>query len=144
MLSRKKLGVPLLSLLLSLGLIAAPAQAQTQSGTPVSTPEKQHVVSLGDLSRDAAGPGQIRQGNEAAVRELLRSEAGQKALKSVNIGYEKVDKAVGQLSDEDLARVADRSRQAENDFAAGGIGATLIVAIVLIVVLAVVLSAVFR
>ena len=32
-----------------------------------------------------------------------------------------MDKAVGQLSDEDLARLAERSRQAESDFAAGRI-----------------------
>jgi UPF0716 family protein affecting phage T7 exclusion len=30
-----------------------------------------------------------------------------------------VDKAIGQLSDEDLAKLAERSRQAQADFAAG-------------------------
>jgi len=42
-------------------------------------------------------------------------------LKSVNLDYQKVDKAVGQLSDEDLAKLAARSRQAQSDFAAGRI-----------------------
>jgi len=54
-----------------------------------------------------------------------------------------VDKAIGQLSDEDLAKVAARSRDAQADFAAGGLTSTIIIVIVLIVVLIVVLSVVF-
>src|SRR5712671_4276536 len=94
-----------------LGLAGIPARAQ----------DKQHVVSLSDLNKDAARPAQTRQSNEEAVRTLLSSDPGQKALKSVNLDYQKVDKAVGQLSDEDLAKLAERSRQAQSDFAAGRI-----------------------
>ena len=104
---------------------------------------KQHVVSLDELNSDAARPVQARQANEKAVRDLLSTDAGQEALKSAKVDYQRVDKAIGQLSDEDLAKVADRSRQAESDFAAGGFKSTLIIAIVLIVVLIVVLSLVF-
>jgi hypothetical protein len=75
---------------------------------------------------------------------LLSTDAGQKALHSAKLDYQKVDKAIGQLSDEDLAKVAARSRQAKSDFAAGGLPSTLIVALVLIVVLIVVLSVVFQ
>ncbi|PYT50596.1 MAG: hypothetical protein DMG44_05920 [Acidobacteria bacterium] len=78
---------------------------------PARAQDKQHVVSLSDLNKDAALPAQTRQSNEA----------GQKAFKSVNLDYQKVDKAVGQLSDEDLAKLAERSRQAQSDFAAGRI-----------------------
>jgi CHASE3 domain sensor protein len=120
---------------LGLGLAAAPVRTSGQ--------DKQHVVSLDELNKDAARPAQSRQANEAAVRELLSSDAGQQALKSAKVDYQRVDKAIGQLSDEDLAKVADRSRQAESDFAAGGFKSTLIIAIVLIVVLIVVLSLVF-
>lgn len=135
---------PLLSLFLSLSLVAAttPAQSQTETGT--ATRRSQHVVSLDALNKALAELAQIRQANEAEVRGLVQSEAGQKAMKSLNVGYEKVDKAVAMLSDADLSRIADRSRQAEKDFAAGGLGSTLIIAIVLIIVLAIVLSAVFR
>jgi len=120
---------------LALGLTTAPGRTLGQ--------DKQHVVSLEELNKDAARPAQTRQANEAVVRELLSSEAGQEALKSAKVDYQRVDKAIGQLSDEDLAKVADRSRQAESDFAAGGFKSTLIIAIVLIVVLIVVLSLVF-
>jgi hypothetical protein len=91
------------------------------AGVPARAQDKQHVVSRGDLNKDAARPAQTRQANEEAVRTLLSSEQGQKALKSANLEYQKVDKAIGQLSDEDVARLAERSRQAQADFAAGRI-----------------------
>ncbi len=120
---------------LALGLSAAPGRTLGQ--------DKQHVVSVEELNRDAARPAQTRQANEAVVRELLSSEAGKEALKSAKVDYQRVDKAIGQLSDEDLAKVAERSRQAESDFAAGGLKATLIIVIIMIVVLIVVLTLVF-
>jgi hypothetical protein len=123
------------AVVLALGLVVVPGRTWGQ--------DKPHVVSLDELNRDAARPAQIRQANQAAVRELLSSEAGQEALKSAKVDYQRVDKAIGQLSDEDLAKVAERSRQAESDFAAGGLKATLIIVIILIVVLIVVLSLVF-
>jgi len=88
---------------------------------PARAQDQQHVVSLGELGKDAARPAQTRQANEEAVRTLLSSEQGQKALKSAKLDYLKVDRAVGQLSDEDLAKLAERSRQARADFAAGRI-----------------------
>jgi len=108
---RVKLCVSMLALAALLGLAGIPARAQ----------DRQHVVSLGDLNKDAARPAQKRQANEEAVRTLLSTDAGQKALKSANLDYQKVDKAVSQLSDEDLAKLAERSRQAQRDFAAGRI-----------------------
>jgi hypothetical protein len=92
-------------------LAGMPARAQAQ--------ESQHVVTLNELQRDAARPVDARQANEAAVRDIFSSEAAQKALKTAKIDYQKIDKAVGQLSDEDLARLAERSRQVKQDFAAG-------------------------
>ncbi len=85
----------------------------------VQAHENQHVVSLKELQKDTARPGDTRQANEAAVRDIFSSETAQKALKSAKIDYQRIYKAVGQLSDEDLARLADRSRQAKLDFAAG-------------------------
>ena len=125
----------IVAIALALGLTVAPSRTLGQ--------DKQHVVSLEELNRDAARPAQTRQANEAVVRELLSSEAGQEALKSAKVDYQRVDRAIGQLSDEDLAKVAERSRQAESDFAAGGLKATLIIVIILIVILIVVLSLVF-
>ncbi|HWW17982.1 MAG TPA: hypothetical protein VNY81_05105 [Candidatus Saccharimonadales bacterium] len=103
------------------------------------------MVSVQDLSRDSARPAETRQANEAALRQLFTSEQAQQALKSANIDYSKVDKAVGQLGDEDLAKLAARSRQVQDNFAAGRAGSLsdrdlliiLIIAILLIALIAV-------
>jgi hypothetical protein len=116
------------------GVAVAPAEAQSDK-TP------QHVVTLDELSKQAARPAETRQANEEAIRHLLSSEVGQEALKSAKVDYQRVDKAIGQLSDEEVARLADRSRQAESDFAAGFLSpktiAYIVIAIVIIVVIAV-------
>ena len=114
------------------------------AGVPARAQDKPHVISLGDLSKDAAHPAQTRQANEEAVRTLLSSDQGQKALKSAKIDYQKVDKVIGQLKDEDLARLADRSRQAQADFAAGRISDRDLLWIILIAIAIVVLAVALR
>ena len=111
---------------------------------PIQAQDKQHVVSLSELSKDSSVPAETRQTNEAAVRQLFSSERGQKALKSANIDYAKVDKAVGQLNDEDVAKLAGRSRQVEKDFAAGRLSDRDLLIIVIIAVLLIALIAVLH
>ena len=132
---RGQVGTWTLGIALGLGLAATPSQIAAQ--------DKDHVVSLDELKSDAAKPTQTREANEADVRHLLKTEAGQEALKSAKVDYAKVDKAISQLSDDELATVAEKSRQADHDFAAGGLSQTLIIVIVLIVILIVVLALVF-
>jgi hypothetical protein len=108
---RSKLCVSTLAIAALFGTSALPAKAQ----------QNQHVVSLSDLTKNAARTAQARQADEDAVRTLLSSDSGQKELKSVNLDYRQVDKAVGQLSDEDLSKLAERARRAQSDFAAGRI-----------------------
>ncbi len=123
-----------------LAIAALPSLA----GIPARVQDKQHVVSLSDLNKDAARPAQTRQSNEEAVRTLLSSDQAQKALKSANLDYQKVDKAVGQLSDEDLAKLAQRSRQAQGDFAAGRISDRDLLWIILIAIGIIVLAVALR
>lgn len=101
---------------------------------------QEHVVSVDELRKDAERNSKKRQADEAAVRELLSSEAGQKALKSANVEYQQVDKAIGQLSDEELAKIAARSRQAQSDFAAGSLPGHILFLIILILILIIVLA----
>ena len=93
--SRVKMCVSLLAIATLLVAAGIPARAQ----------DKPHVVSLADLNKDSARLAQTRQANEEAVRTLLSSDQGQKALKSAHVDYQKVDKAVGQLG------AADRDGQ---------------------------------
>jgi len=132
--SRLKWSVYLLGLAALFVAVRVPARAQ---GT-------QHVVSLGDLGKDVARPAQTRQADEEAVRTLLSSDQGQKALKSAKLDYQKVDKAIGQLSDQDLAKLAERSRQAQADFAAGRISDRDLLWIILIAIAIVVLALALR
>ena len=106
--------VRLLAIALLLCTVPGPERIQAQ--------EKQHVVTLDELNKDAARPGETRRSNEAALRQLFSSNEAQKALKAANIDYAKVDQAVGQLSDDDLTELAERSRQAQGNFAAGRAG----------------------
>jgi hypothetical protein len=132
--SRVKMYVSMLAIALLFGFAGVPARAQ----------DKQHVVSLSELNNDAAQPAQTRQSNEEAVRTLLSSDQGKKALKSADLDYQKVDKAVGQLSDEDLAKLAERSRQAQSDFAAGRISDRDLLWIILIAIVIIVLAVALR
>ncbi len=78
------------------------------------------------------------------TRTLLSSDRAQKALKSANLDYQKVDNAVGQLNDEDLAKLAARSRQAQSDFAAGRISDRDLLWIILIAIGIIVLAVALR
>jgi hypothetical protein len=131
---RLKLCVSMLAIAALFGSAGIPARAQ----------DKQHVVSLSDLKKDAAQPAETRQSNEAAVRTMLSSDPGQRALKSAGVDYLKVDKAIGQLSDEDVARLAERSRKAQNDFAAGRISDRDLMWIIVIALGIIILALVLR
>ena len=130
---RSKWGGRILALILLGGVAATPACVQAQD---------KHVVSSQELSKDAARPAETRGANEAALRQLFSSEQAQQALKSANLDYGKVDKAVAQLSDEDLARLAARSRQMQDNFAAGRSGSLsdrdLLIIIIAVLVIALV------
>jgi len=113
-------------------------------GFATSAQEARHVVSPSELQRDTAQAAQARHADEQAVRSLLSSDAGQKALKSSGVDFAKVEKAVGQLSDEDLAKLAERSRRAESDFAAGRLSDRDLLWIILIIVAVLIIALALR
>ena len=113
------------------------------AGTPVMRAQD-HVVSTQDLHKDVQKAAQTRQADEAAVRQLFSSDVGQKALKSARLDYQKVEKAIGQLSDEELAKLAERSRKVEKDFAAGKLSDRDLIIIVVIGLLVILLVVALR
>jgi hypothetical protein len=110
----------------------SPAWAQAQ---------EKHVVSSQGLSQDATRPAETRGANEAALRQLFSSEQAQNAFKAANIDYSKVDKAVGQLSDGDLAKLAARSREMQRNFAGGRAGSLSDRDLLIIIIIAVLIIA---
>ena len=119
------------------------------AGFPAQAQEHQHdhVVTVQQLNRDAASPTETRQADEAVLRQLFSSQQAQGALKSAGVDYNRVDKAVSQLSDEDLSKLAVRARTANADFAAGkagGLSDRDLLVIIIIAVLVIALIAVLR
>ena len=112
--------------------VMSPANVQAQ---------EKHVVSSQELHKEAMRPAEARGANEAALRQLFSSEQVQQALKSINIDYNKLDRAVGQLNDEDLAKLAARSREAQNNFSGGRAGSLSDRDLLIIIIIAVLVIA---
>jgi hypothetical protein len=101
-------------------------------------------VSLGELSKDAARPAETRRANEAEIRQLFATVDGQKALKSANVEYAKIDRAVSSMSDEDVARISSRARELNQDFAGGNLTDHDLLVILIVVLIVVILIVVLR
>ena len=128
----------------ALAIVVLPCFAMSPANVQA---QEKHVVSSQELQKEAMRPAEARGADEAALRQLFSSEQAQQALKSVNIDYSKVDKAVGQLSDEDLAKLAARSREVQQNFAGGRAGSLSdrdLLIIIIIAVLVIALIAVLR
>jgi hypothetical protein len=105
--------------------------------------EREHAVSTQDLRQDVQKASADRQSNEAAIRELLSTDEGQKALKSSGADFTKVNQAVSQLSDAEAARLATQSRAVQKDIAAGNFSdRDLLIVIVCIAALVLIIVAV--
>jgi preprotein translocase subunit SecF len=110
---------------------------------PARAQDKEHAVTSSQLRSDLQKAAENRQANEAAVREMFATDAGKQALKSAGIEYQKVNQAISQVNDEELARLADRSRDVQKNFAAGRMSdRDLLIIIVIAVILIVVIVAV--
>jgi hypothetical protein len=80
-----------------------------------------HVVSPHEIQKDAAGASAARQQHVQQLDGFLSSKEAQQALKSAHMDPQEVKNAVGQLDDEDLARLSARAEKAQREFAAGSL-----------------------
>lgn len=78
-----------------------------------------HVVSAADLQRDVASASAVRQQNIKDVESFLATPGARQSLQSANIDYRQVKDAVPQLNNQELARLAKISQNAQNQFTAG-------------------------
>lgn len=81
----------------------------------------QAPVSPSELREAVAAAAATRQKNLDDVRSFFSGEPARAALKSGQVDYQKVEKAVATLSPEELARLALRTNQIQKDFAAGAL-----------------------
>jgi hypothetical protein len=101
---------PVLVLLLGL-ILASPGAALAQD----------HVVSPGEIQKDAAGASAARQQHVRQLDGFLSTKEAQQALRSAHMDSEEVKAAVEQLDEEDLARLSARAEKAQREFAAGNL-----------------------
>lgn len=80
-----------------------------------------HVVSPNELRQQAVAAAQNRQQKIERIQQFFASATAQKALKGANIDCGKVQKAIPQLSDSELATIAAKTDKAQQDFAAGAL-----------------------
>lgn len=87
--------------------------------TPPDAFAQNHVVSPSDLQKDVSAASLARQQNVAQLDAFLSTPQAVHAMKSAHLDPQQVQKAVAQLSDQDLATLAARSQKAQKEFAAG-------------------------
>jgi hypothetical protein len=110
---------------------------------PVPAQQANHAVPSQELRKDVQKASDTRHADEAAIRELLSTEQGQRALKSAKVDLQQVNTAVGQLSDEETARLATQSRAIQKDLAGGHLSdRDLLIIIVAIAALVLIIVAV--
>ena len=99
-----------------------------------------HLVAPAELHQALLKASRIRKENQRAVQQLLSSDVGQKAVRSVHVNQVEVTRAIAALDDTELARLAERARRGQQDFAAGSLSkeALLILAVAVIVVIIIV------
>lgn len=100
-----------LFLLLASVLLVVPQHTFAQPPT--------HVVSSADLQRDVSSASAARQQNIKQVENFLAMPGARQTLENAHIDYRQVKNAVPQLNDQELARLAKMSQNAQKQFAAG-------------------------
>lgn len=81
----------------------------------------EHVVAPSELQQQTINAAKARQERIQDVRRFFSSERARKALQSARIDSDKVQNAIAQLSDAELAQLAAKTNAAQKDFAAGSL-----------------------
>jgi hypothetical protein len=109
-------------------------------GVPVLGQAQVHVVSPEELRQDVRSAAAKRQENAAKLRTFLSSEMARDAIGKAKLDAGRIDRAIASLSDAEVARLAAKSDQIRNDFAAGRLTNTQITYIILGAILIIVIA----
>ncbi|HUU15260.1 MAG TPA: hypothetical protein VM182_16340 [Terriglobia bacterium] len=82
---------------------------------------EEHVVSSAELRKELVGATEDRRNNLKQVRDFFSSAPVREAMKNLPADTKKVEQAAASLSDEELARLAQRTQRNQEDFAAGAL-----------------------
>ena len=92
-----------------------------------------HVVSSGELHDAVLSASQQREQNRDKLKKILSTPAAEKIMHSRGAEPEQVRQSISLLSDEELNQLAARANTDQPDFAAGGPGLSITVAVIAIV-----------
>jgi hypothetical protein len=101
------------------------------------------VVSQSELQKQVVDASKTRERNLQTVQQFLSSDIAVQTIKNAHQDPQQIKNAAASLDNQELAQLASRAQQAQNDFAAGRLGTrdlVLIVLGVLAVILIVVLA----
>lgn len=101
-----------------------------------------HLVTPQALQQQAQAATATRQRNIQALTRFLSTPVASQAMQSAKVDPVQVRNAIPTLSNQDLARLASRANQAQQDFSAGLIGTGMLLVIIIAIVVAIVVIAV--
>ncbi|HUQ95354.1 MAG TPA: hypothetical protein VM120_26990 [Bryobacteraceae bacterium] len=81
--------------------------------------EETHVVSLAELHQEVVSAARARQRNLDAINGFLTAPQATKALRTAGIELDQAKIAISALNDQELTRLAERSRAVQADLLAG-------------------------
>lgn len=87
----------------------------------LTAPAAQHIVPRAKLQAALAESQASSRADRAELMRLLETAPSQKAMATAGIEFRQVKQAVASLDDQTAARLADRARQVNRDFAAGAL-----------------------
>jgi hypothetical protein len=113
--------------------LSLPALGSSQATT--TSADQDHVVSSQAMQQQVENTSAARQKNIEILNNLVATPTAQKAMHDAKIDPQQVKNAIPTLGDHDLANLAARATNAQQEFAAGHIGPGLFTVLVLVVIL---------
>lgn len=101
-------------------------------------PAAEHIVPRATLQNAISESQAANRADRAELLRLLETAPAQRALASAGVEFQQVKQAVAALNDQTAARLADRARQVNRDFAAGALSNEMLTYIVIALATAVI------
>lgn len=102
---------------------------------------QEHLVTPQLMQQQVESAAQARESNINTVTGFLNTPIAERAMRDAHVDPIQVRTAVPTLSDQELANLASRAAEAQQQIAAGGLGFTLtlliVIAIIIIIVVAI-------
>jgi hypothetical protein len=99
-----------------------------------------HVVTSQALQQQVQTSSADRQKNIDTVTQFLSTPQADRAMKDAKVDAQQVKSAIPTLSDQELANLSARASNAQQDFAAGHIGPSLLTIIILVIVVIIIVA----